>query len=185
LTEHQAEFIISINTEQEVTIMSANRSDITIRPMEFLDLRAIFEIHKKIEAEEKYPTYKQFHARKIFGMGAEENTPRPDILEVAKLIDLGMVAESEGKICGFALGRERYLAEHDIHEGEIAIIGVDPDCRKSGVARKLIDAICDLLESRGVNSVRIGIDPEDENLLAFFERVGFTGQRLLYLSKAL
>lgn len=165
--------------------MNADSSNITIRPMEFLDLRAIFEIHKKIEAEEKYPTYKQFHVRKIFGIGAEETTPKPDILEVAKLIDLGMIAESEGKICGFALGRERYLAEHDIHEGEIAIIGVDPDCRKSGVARKLIDAVCDLLKSKGVTSVRIGIDPEDEDLLAFFERVGFTGQRLLYLSKAL
>jgi ribosomal protein S18 acetylase RimI-like enzyme len=176
-----------ISTKQEVPAMSAAGSDITIRPMEFLDLRAIFDIHKKIEAEELYPTYKQFHVRKIFGIGTEEapSVKKPDILEVAKLIDLGLVAETQGKVCGFVVGRQRYLAEHDMHEGEIAIIGVDPDCRKSGVASKLVNAICELLESKGVTSIRIGIDPQDKDLLSFFERVGFTGQRLLYLSKQL
>ena len=160
---------------------------INIRPMQFLDLIAIFDIHKKLEAEEKYPTYKQFTAQKIFGISTEatKSTKRPDILEVAKLIDLGLVAESAGKICGFTVGRQTYLAERDFQEGEIAIIAVDPDCRRNGVATKLVNAICDLLRDKGVDSVRIGVDPQDNDLLAFFEHVGFTGQHLLYLSKTL
>jgi len=167
--------------------MNAAKSNVKIRPMSLLDLKAIFDIHQKLEAEKKFTTYKQFTVRKIFGMSTEEADlkKRPDILEVAKLINLGLVAESEGTVCGFVVGRQTYLAEFDIEEGEIAIIGVDPDYQRKGIASMLIDAICDLLLSKGVSSVRIGVDPDDSNLLAFFERMGFTGQRLLYLSKTL
>jgi ribosomal protein S18 acetylase RimI-like enzyme len=167
--------------------MSNAKLKVKIRPMELLDLRAIFNIHQKLEAAEKFITYKQFTVRKTFGMTTEAVTSakRPDILEVAKLINLGLVAEYEGNVCGFVVGRQTYIAERDIEEGEIAIIGVDPDYQRKGIANQLVNAICDLLSSKDVYSVRIGIDPDDEDLLAFFERMGFTGQRLLYMSKTL
>ena len=167
--------------------MNVAETNVKIRPMALTDLKAILDIHRKLEAAEKYSTYKQFTVRKIFGMSPEESEPAnsPDILEVAKLINLGVVAETEGTMCGFAVGRQTYLAEFDIVEGEIAIIGVDPDYQRKGVASLLVNAICDLLKSKGVHSVRIGVVPDDSDLMAFFERMGFTGQRLLYLSKIL
>ena len=105
--------------------------------------------------------------------------------EVVKLIDLGFIAISEGKSCGFVVGRQTYLAEYDMQEGEIAMIGVMPGYRGKDVGGKLIDALSDLFRSRGVRRVRIGIDPQDKDLRAFFEHEGFSGQRLIYYSKPL
>lgn len=168
--------------------MSTAKLQVNIRPMALTDLNRIFAVTQEIGAAKKTSaTYERFTLQKIFGTSIDVTDPaqRPDILEVAKLIDLGLMAECEGEACGFVVGRQTYLAELDIQEGEIAIIGVHPDYRRKGVARKLIDAICDLFISRGVSRVRVGIDPQDKDLLAFFERAGFSGEYLLYLCKRL
>ncbi len=161
--------------------------DVKIRPMVFVDLGDMFSVAQKIGAAETSATYKRFTLQKLFGVSTKKagSTQRPDILEVAKLIDLGLIAEAGGRTYGFVVGRQTYLAELDIQEGEIAIIGVHPDYRRRGVAHKLINAICDLFASRGVTRVRIGVDPHDKGLTAFFERAGFSGERILYLSKTL
>jgi ribosomal protein S18 acetylase RimI-like enzyme len=165
--------------------MSSVDLDVKIRPMTFLDLGDLFAVTQKIGAANTSATYKRFTLQKIFGTSPKNGdaTQRADILEVAKLIDLGLIAEVGGKTCGFVVGRQTYLAELDTMEGEIAIIGVHPDYRRKGVAHKLINAICDLFASRGARGVRIGVDPHDTDLTAFFERAGFIGEQVLYLSK--
>ena len=103
--------------------------------------------------------------------------------EVAKLVDFGFVAEVEGTICGFIVGRQTYIAEHEIQEGEIAIIGVESDYRGKGIATKLVDSICGLFRSRGVQQVRAAVDPQDKDLSAFFERRGFRAEQRLHYTK--
>lgn len=167
--------------------MNAAESNVKVRQMVFLDLEPIFAIDKAIRAGGPSATYSGFTTPQVFGMEMPEpdSAKRPSILEVARLIELGCVAEDRGKTCGFVLGRQTYLAERDIEEGEIAIIGVHPDYQGKGVAGKLVDAICNLFQARGVHRVRIALDPLDISMQAFFERVGFSGQHLLYYHKTL
>ena len=173
--------------------MSNTKSQVRIRPMVFSDLKDILAVDEAIREVEtsdtdthKEVTYRDFNTKRIFGMidvKDADSAKRPDILEVAKLIDLGLVAESEGRICGFVVGRQTYLIEREIQEGEIAIVSVHPDCQRSGIGTKLINAICDLFLSRGVHRVRMGMDPRDNYLQNFLEGEGFSTRRLLYYTK--
>ena len=168
--------------------MSTADSEVRIRPMTFMDLDDIFTVTQEISAAKKISdTYKRFTLEKIFGMDERgtASSQKPDVLEVAKLIDHGLVAQCGGKTCGFVVGRQTYLAELDIQEGEIAIIGVHPDYRGKGVAHRLVDGISDLFLSRGVRRVRVGLIPSDEEMIAFFEKAGFSGEYIMFLSKGL
>ena len=165
--------------------MSTAELDVKVRRMIFTDVKDIFAIDQAIRAAGPSATYAGFTTPQLFGLEEPDPAKRADILEVAKLVDLGLVAEYRGKTCGFVVGRQTYLAEHHIQEGEIAIIGVSPDHQGKRIAAKLVDAICDLFRSRGAQEVRIGIDPSDVNLPAFFEGAGFMGQRTYYYHKML
>ena len=165
--------------------MNTSQSLVRVRRMNFLDIGTVFSIDQIIRAGETSVTYKDFTSEKLFGIHLEEVGPgeKPDVLELAKLIDLGFIAEAEGKMCGFVVGRQAYLAERGIQEGEIVIIGVSPDSRGKGIGAKLVNTICDLFHSRGVSRVRIGVDPLDNDMLAFLGRVGFSGHHLLQYTK--
>ena len=168
--------------------MSTADLEIKVRPMSFMDLEAVFSIDKEIRAAGKTSaTYKDFTTQQVLGAEIDKNASakRSSKLEVAKLVDLGIVAEHQGKICGFVLGRQTYIAERDIEEGEIAIMGVHPDYQGKLVATELIDRICNLFRSRGVHRVRIGLDPSDKELQAFFERFDFRSQPIVYYNKNL
>ena len=167
--------------------MNTAELQVKVRPMAFSDLRAIVSIDQELRAAGTPVAYKDFTTHKLFGMDTEETDPtkRPDMLEVAKLVDLGFVAECEGTVCGFIVGRQVYLAESDIQEGDIAIIAVRPDYWGKGIAAKLVNSLCDLFSSRGIRRVGIAVDADDKSMLAFLERTGFSGNRLLYYRKKL
>ena len=110
---------------------------------------------------------------------------RANLSQVIGLIELGFIAESEGTLVGFIVGRQTYLAEYGTQVGEIAMIGVNPNYRGKGIGTKLINALNDLFRSRGVHRVRIGINSADKDLLAFSEKEGFSGERIVYYSKTL
>jgi len=179
------------NIGEEESTMSDTKAQVRIRPMVFSDLKDILSIDEAVREAEtsdvhKEVTYRDFNTRRIFGMDAEDadSTKRPDILEVAKLIELGFIAESEGRICGFVVGRQTYLIERGFQEGEIAIVSVHPDCQKIGIGAKLINAICDLFHSRGVQRVSMRIDPRDEYLQHFLDQAGFSTRHLLYYTRS-
>jgi len=155
--------------------------------MVFTDLKDVTAIDRVLRKTGTRVAYKDFTTHKIFGIDTEgaDTTTRPDMLEMAKLMDLGFVTESEGTLCGFIIGRQMYLAESDIQEGEIAIIAVHPDYWGKGIATKLVDALNDLFRSRGVKRVRIPVDPLDEAMVGFLGRSGFSGDPLVYYSKKL
>ena len=167
--------------------MNNGELQMRIRPMIFTDLKDINAIDRVLRKAETRVAYKDFTTHKVFGMYTEgsDSANRPDMLKVAELMDLGFVAESEGILCGFVVGRQMYLAESDIQEGEIAIIAVHPDYWGKGIASKLVDALNELFRSRGVKRVRIPVDPLDEAMIGFLGRSGFSGDPLVYYSKKL
>lgn len=156
---------------------------IRIRPMIFSDLSSILEIDKEIRATGTQVAYRDLatSAYRIFGIERDAADPakEPDILEAAKVVDHSFVAECDGTICGFIVGRQLYLAESNIQQGEIALIAVHPNYTGKGIASQLIDALFKLFRSRDIHRVGISADPNDKGMLSFLERSGFTSNRLL------
>lgn len=160
---------------------------VQVRPMQFSDLKAITSIDKEIRESGTQVFYKDFATRTVLRLNPEgsPSTERPDIQAVARLIDLSFVAECGGTICGFILGRQEYLAESDIQQGEIALIAVQPRYYGKGIASRLVDALCELFSSRGIHRVVMAVDPADKAMLALVERYGFKSNRLLSYHKTL
>ena len=58
-------------------------------------------------------------------------------------------------------------------EGEIHMLGVDPDFRRRGIGRKVLLAGLSHLKFKGVTTIRLTADGEDPAALALYESVGF------------
>ena len=102
----------------------ASETSIVIRPMEQSDIDSVFEIDKRISAVERAFTY----ADMIDGF-------------IGGDIGASFVAEVDGRVIGFALASFTYVPEKISEACTIQILGVDPDYRRQGIARKLVDAL--------------------------------------------
>lgn len=85
--------------------------------------------------------------------------------------------EAEGREAGllkYAYGRragaEPYGAEHPAH----LHIDLLPEAQGSGWGRKLIETLAEALRKRGIRSLHLGVDANNANAIAFYERLGFT-----------
>jgi len=82
---------------------------------------------------------------------------------------LPFVAEREGTIVGFA--HATWNDEED--EGYILRLYVQPDARREGVGRELLDRTCAELTARDVDRINAMVLAENEPGNAFYERFGF------------
>ena len=178
---------ISWAASQGIKVDLLSEVEVSVRPMALRDLDAIFSIDHDIRVTGGSSTYNDLTTRHVFEMDKDETHPekRPSISKVAALVELGFVAEVAGQVCGFILGRQIHLKERAAEVGEIIIFGVQPNHWRKGIASQLVDSICQEFRSRGVRIVRTAIDPSDKDLLAFFERTGFSGARFLNYEKSL
>jgi ribosomal protein S18 acetylase RimI-like enzyme len=172
--------------------MTISETEVKVRPMVLQDLDAIFSIDRKIRRMGEAITYANLTTEHIFTIDRKVSRQRQptsyvDLItgDVAGLLELGLVAEVEGHVRGFVLGRVVDVAERAIQVGVILILGVHPDYQRRGIATQLVNAMCDRYRSEGIKTVRIGIDQRDKKLLAFFEHMGFGAGRLVDYSKTL
>ena len=77
------------------------------------------------------------------------------------------VAEKEGAICG------AILSGHDGRRGFIYHTAVHPECRRSGVGSRLVDAALGALKAEGISKVALVVFARNEEGNAFWERQGF------------
>lgn len=82
---------------------------------------------------------------------------------------LVLVAEREGQIVGFA----HATWNDDEGEGYVLRIYVDPDRRREGVGRELLEATCQALRERGVDRINAMVLADNDPGNAFYERFGF------------
>jgi ribosomal protein S18 acetylase RimI-like enzyme len=137
--------------------MTATTSDVSIRPLDELDISAIVRIDEKI-------------------IGAY----RPEVWErrigyyLRRDPETSVVAEADGRVVGFMLGEVR-SGEFGLEEptGWVEVLGVDPDCRGRAVGRRMAEAILEHFRERGAHSVRTLVDEDNEELRGFFSSVGF------------
>ncbi len=116
---------------------------------------------------------------------------RPDFWE--KRIELSeairphwasLVAEIDGRVVGFILGRAGEL-EFGL-PGTVAwieIIGVDPPYRHQGIARALIERFAASAEDHGIKTIFTLVDSGGPEMKQFFTRLGFVQGKMLHFHK--
>lgn len=82
--------------------------------------------------------------------------------------DTCFVAEINSELVGVI------MAGNDGRRGYIYHTAVKPQCRKHGIARRLVDSAMQALEQCGINKVALVVFDKNENGNAFWEKLGFT-----------
>jgi ribosomal protein S18 acetylase RimI-like enzyme len=147
---------------------------INIREMELRDIPAVFALGQRLFTAEKWPTlYRSWDEHELLQLfGTDEETC--------------LVAESEGLVAGFALGRMMDKPRSAWRYGWLLWLGVDPTFKRRGIASRLIKQITERFIDREARIMLVDTDEDNEEALAFFRRHGF-GQELrhVYLSENL
>ena len=172
--------------------MMGSNFNLKVRSMNLDDLDAILLIDRKIRELGKAITYANLTTERIFTMdrkasGRKRPISNVDLItgDVTELLEWGIVADVEGHVRGFILGQIGHVGEAATEVGVILILGVHPDDWRKGIALALVSALCKKFRSRGIKTAHIGIDQRDKDLLAFFERLGFSVGHLIDYSKTL
>jgi len=172
--------------------MISPRTEIKVRPMTLEDLDTIFSIDHRIRGSGQAVTYANLPTERVFTIDRHvgrlaKPVSYADLIkgDVSELLALGLVAEVEGHVRGFILGRIAHAGETATEVGTIAILGVHPDHQRRGIASQLVNAMCEKYRSRGIKTVRIDVDQRDKPLLDFVEQGGFSVGHLIDYSKTL
>jgi ribosomal protein S18 acetylase RimI-like enzyme len=73
------------------------------------------------------------------------------------------------------------LVGHDGHRGWVYYVAVDPDCRHKGYGRVIMDAAEDWLRARGIEKLQLMVRPDNSQVQAFYQSLGyFEQERIIY-----
>ena len=109
---------------------------------------------------------------------------RIEISEAIRPHWASLVAEVEGKVAGFTLGRAAEL-EFGL-PGTVAwieIIGVDPAHRGQGIARALLEQFVASAEDHGIRTVFTLVKSDSQEMAEFFRRLGFAQGKMLHFQR--
>lgn len=158
--------------------MSGAGKELKIRPMERSDIDALLALYSRIR-EEKIPGVKRsrlsYRGVMTFDEIASTNPGGP--------LDLSCVAEVNDKIVGFIWGRLAFVGIPVDEVGIINMLIVDPDYQKQGIAAKLVDALAQRGQARGVKTVRAVMDERHWELQNYFQKLGFHRSELVIYTR--
>ena len=143
-------------------------SKVRIRLMEHEDIDQVLAIDRKMTGVRRAITYTDL----ITG-------------DLGKVLDLSVVAEVRGDVVGFILARHAIAGEPIGEVGWIQILGVDSDYWRQGIATKLVDALLERCQAKGLKTVRIMVNERDSQLQGFFQHIGFRRGQLIDYTKTL
>lgn len=86
---------------------------------------------------------------------------------------VGLIAESGGRLSGFAIGE---LAGS---RGHVVTIDVDASDRRRGAGKRLLGELLRRLAAGGARQVRLEVDLRNAAAIRFYERMGFREKRRL------
>ncbi len=84
---------------------------------------------------------------------------------------VGYLAMASGRPCGIAAA---YLDEQDRGQAQLTSMWVDPEHRRNGVGRALIEAIRAWAVNRGARRLRLTVTSSNLAAIEFYERNGFS-----------
>jgi len=142
--------------------------EVQIRNMVQDDIDAVFQIDKKIGVQDRAFTY----ADMIDGFIGGE-------------IGMSFVAELSEQVIGFVLASIMYVPDQVTEICMIQVVGVDPDYRNRGIARKLVAALVENCRSAGIKLIRVMVDQHDNQLQGLFDALEFRRGQMIDYSMAL
>jgi ribosomal protein S18 acetylase RimI-like enzyme len=147
-----------------------NTNTIKIRLMKAEDYDAVVGIDEKVLKAPRLEYY---------------NVKFEKLFHTKDYLPASLVAEEEdGTVVGFVMG-EIYMGEFGIYQEEASLdtIGVDPDCRKKGIGRQLINEFMEHLRKLGVKKISTRVAWDDSGLLHFFSVNQFGPSKTIYLER--
>jgi ribosomal protein S18 acetylase RimI-like enzyme len=97
----------------------------------------------------------------------------PFIRNNGRRLQLGYVAETGGRACGYILAEARAWEFGSPLCGWILAIGVDPEVSRQGVGLSLCRAVSRRFKELDIRTVRTMVRKDDVPLLSFFRASGF------------
>jgi N-acetylglutamate synthase-like GNAT family acetyltransferase len=121
------------------------------------DVTGILDIEREVSGTSRAATY----------------APVPDSC-IGGEVDNSLVAEDEGRIVGFVLGRIVRSPVELSNVAWIELIGVVPGYQRQGVGRRMVQAWMERCREKGIKKVHIMVNWRDWWMLSFFESMGFS-----------
>ncbi len=140
---------------------------LTVRAMEPEDISDVMEIDR-MSGGQRAITYQD---QIDFYLGGE--------------LGLSYVAELDGKVVGFLMGRilERRYAPYV--GAWVEILGIVPDLKHQGIGSRLLQSFLDGCKAKGVQDVHAVASIRDTEVKPFLEAFGFKEGELVHLHKRL
>lgn len=139
--------------------------------MELRDVAPVFELGQKLFTAEKWPTlYRSWDDHELAALFSTEG-------------ETCLVAEADGKVVGFALGRIMDKPRSAWRYGWLLWLGVDRRFKRGGIATRLVRHLTGRFIERNARIVIVDTAAKNIGALNFFRRSGF-GQEIrhVYLS---
>jgi ribosomal protein S18 acetylase RimI-like enzyme len=147
---------------------------VEIREMELRDVPQVFELGEKLFTAEKWPTlYRSWDDHELAQLFSSD-------------AETCLVAEADGKIIGFALGRVTEKPRSAWRYGLLLWLGVERRFKRGGIATRLVRQLTSLFIDRDARIMLVDTAAKNHAAVAFFRRNGF-GQEIrhVYLSQNL
>ena len=147
---------------------------VEIREMELRDVPAVFELGQKLFTAEEWPSlYRSWDDHELALLFSND-------------AETCLIAEADGKVMGFALGRVMEKPRSAWRYGWLLWLGVDRRFKRSGMATRLINQLKGLFIARDARIMLVDTAAKNHTAVSFFRRNGF-GQEIrhVYLSQNL
>ena len=114
------------------------------------------------------------------GLIVPANNPRAEIArKTAFQPDLFFVAEMDGRVVATC------VAGYEGRRGWINDLGVDPDRRRQGLARRMMEHAEKALRRLGCPKINLQIRESNRDVMRFYRRIGFSRDAALSMGKRL
>ena len=147
---------------------------VEIREMELKDVPEVFELGQKLFTAEEWPTlYRSWDDHEL-------------ALLFSSNAETCLVAEADGQVIGFALGRVTEKPRSAWRYGTLQWLGVERRFKRTGIATRLLRQLTGLFIEHDARIMLVDTAAKNHVALSFFRRNGF-GQEIrhVYLSQNL
>ena len=107
------------------------------------------------------------------------NDPSRVVDEKLSVDEMLFVAEDKGVIIGTA------MAGYDGHRGWLYSVAVDPQHRRKGIGRELVETVVQELKCIGCIKVNLQVRSTNSQVVEFYESLGFTVEERINMGKLL
>jgi ribosomal protein S18 acetylase RimI-like enzyme len=109
-----------------------------------------------------------------------QNNPEKDIERKMKVNpELFLVGVEGNKVIATAMGG------YEGHRGWVNYLGIDPEFRRKGLGRKMMEAVEGKLLERGCPKLNLQVRNENTEAMKFYERIGYKRDEVISMGKRL